>query len=192
MRCSFYFALLVLQKNKADLQCSQKERITACSRATALQLHLPGIIPESCHDDSRKQSCNAVTYRSLESECSEAPAPWFMTPLSCDSRGLRRRLLCPTCCLYYVWILVTHLQPVGATDRSRRRPSENSLCKLFKLQKLQFCWDQVRTKHNYIQGAFLYLCCLMITIWTCTTRLGAHFTVHFSLLLVVFKVRQEK
>lgn len=32
----------------------------------------------------------------------------------------------------------------------------------------------------------------MITIWTCTTRLGAHFTVHFSLLLVVFKVRQKK
>lgn len=39
------FILLSFTKNKADFKCSQKDKITACSRATGLQLHLPGIVP---------------------------------------------------------------------------------------------------------------------------------------------------
>lgn len=73
-----FLACLYLSKNKPPPQkkpdpkhrrlklhykCSRQDkiRVEPGSRATALQLHLPGIIPQTCHDDYRKQPCNALT-----------------------------------------------------------------------------------------------------------------------------------
>lgn len=66
---------LSFTKIQTDLECSEKDKMTAGSTARALQLHLAGVFPESCRGYSRKQASNAVTYRSLESERSQAAVP---------------------------------------------------------------------------------------------------------------------
>lgn len=88
------------------------------------------------------------------------------------------------------WLISSRLALQTGVGAGHRKIHFTNFLSL-KVTVLLRCWE-VRTKHNYIRGAFLYICFLMITIWICTTRLGAHFAVHFSLLWVVFKVRQKK
>lgn len=134
MRCSFYFALLVLQK--------PKQISSVLKRKGSQQAARPLPFSYTCLE-SFLSPVTMIPGSSLVMQLlPEALSPSARRPLLRDLWLLCHVIQGGSAEGFYVRhaafitfeILVTHLQPVGATDRSRHRPSENSLCKLFKFQ----------------------------------------------------------